>query len=275
MRAGTEMGLIHRLGGGFGSSYRLGIGCSVTADQNEITAKRRVSGYLAHFSRQSSSMLTRDVRRSSSGGTIVAMMQTTQPWHRCHLVTDAGSFPCFTTRRRFLFQREMCAILEIVADVFFHEAFQMPLIENDHVVEQIPVQRNTVRSERSNPSIFSSLWIRGAPHVEFSATMRKISSRNSLLTHFLPARTRRCESHVQYSLNPARCQRTQVSGWTKINVCIRSGQSRRKITQNSLSEVETCGRGYRCFITTGCWRSVKFSSSRSRRERKIRIRQTT
>jgi hypothetical protein len=24
------------------------------------------------------------------------MMQTTQPWHRCHLVTDAGSFPCFT-----------------------------------------------------------------------------------------------------------------------------------------------------------------------------------
>ena len=32
----------------------------------------------------------------------------------------------------------MCAILEIVADVFVHQAFQMPLIENDHVVEQIP-----------------------------------------------------------------------------------------------------------------------------------------
>jgi hypothetical protein len=42
----------------------------------------------------------------------------------------------------------------------------------------------TVRSERSKPSIFSSPWMRGAPHVEFSATMRKISSRNSLLTHF-------------------------------------------------------------------------------------------
>ena len=66
------------------------------------------------------------------------MMQTTQPWHRCHLVTDAGSFPCFTTRRRSLFQREMCAILEIVEDVFVHQAFQMPPIENDHMVEQIP-----------------------------------------------------------------------------------------------------------------------------------------
>ena len=97
------MGLIHRPGGGFGSSFRLGIGCSVTADQNEITAKRRVSGYRAHFSRQSSSILTRDVRRSSSGSTIVAMMQTTQPWHRNHLATAAGIFPCFTTGRRSLF----------------------------------------------------------------------------------------------------------------------------------------------------------------------------
>jgi hypothetical protein len=38
------IGLIHRLGGGFGSSFRPGIGCSVTAGKNEISAKRRVSG---------------------------------------------------------------------------------------------------------------------------------------------------------------------------------------------------------------------------------------
>ena len=332
------------------------------------------------------------------------MMQTTQPWHRCHLVTDAGSFPCFTTRRRSLFQREMCAILEIVEDVFVHQAFQMPPIENDHMVEQIPATgaspafrnavlpwtsearllwadtealhgfghftielraaiknqvagsrviwerlaqllndpctrrmashltlKNTppvmrddekaaehsegqrrdgkeihrgdgfpmigekgrpslgrlrtprrsphpaqhVGSETSKPSIFNSPWMRGAPHVEFSATIRKISSRNSLLTHFLPARTRRRESHVQYSLNPARCQRTTVSGWTRINACIHSGQNRRKITQNSLPDVETCARGYRCFRTTSCWLSTKFSSSRSRRERKMRIWKST
>jgi hypothetical protein len=96
------------------------------------------------------------------------MMQTTQPWHRCHLVTDAGSFPCFTARRCSLFQRAMCAILEIVADVFFHQAFQLPLIENDHVVEQIPASgadpafRNTVL-----PWTFEarSLWLdTEAPH---------------------------------------------------------------------------------------------------------------
>jgi len=176
------MGLIHRLGGGFGSSFRLGIGCSVTAEQNEITAKRSVSGYRAHFSRRSSSILTRDVRRNSSGSTIVAMMQTTQPWHRCHLVTDAGSFPCFTTRRRSLFEREMCAILEIVADVFVHQAFQMPLIENDHVVEQIPAAgaypafRNTVLPWTSEAR---PLW--------------PVPRQNSIRTeNELASRTRRC-----------------------------------------------------------------------------------
>src|SRR5450631_9693 len=137
------------------------------------------------------------------------------------------------------------------------------------------IQRNTVRSERSKPSIFSSPWMRGEPHVEFSATMRKISSRNSLLTHFLPVRTRCRESHVQYSLNPARCQRTTVSGWTRINACVHSGQSCRKITQKNLPEMETCGRGYRCFRTTSCWRRAKFSSSRSRRELKMRVKKTT
>src|SRR3954453_23682239 len=117
--------------------------------------------------------------------------------------------------------------------------------------------------------------MRGAPHVEFSATIRKISSRNSLLMHFLPEQTRRRESHVQYSLNPARCQRTTVSGWTMINARFHSGQSRRKITQNSLSEVETCGRGCRCFKPTSCWRRAQFSSSKSRREEKKRIKRTT
>jgi hypothetical protein len=77
--------------------------------------------------------------------------------------------------------------------------------------------------------------MRGAPQVGFSATMRKISSRSSLLTHFLPARTRCRESQVQYSLKPARCHRTAVSGWTRINACLHPDQNRRKMTQKSLS----------------------------------------
>jgi hypothetical protein len=64
------------------------------------------------------------------------MMRTAQPWHRNHLVTAAGIFLCFTTRS--LFQREIGTILEIVEDVFVDQAFQMPPIENDHMVESIP-----------------------------------------------------------------------------------------------------------------------------------------
>jgi hypothetical protein len=75
------------------------------------------------------------------------------------------------------------------------------------------------RSEISKPSILSSPWTRGAPQDEFSATMRKMSSRSSRLTHFLPTRFRCRESHVQYNLNLALCQRTTVSGWTRINAC--------------------------------------------------------
>jgi hypothetical protein len=36
----------------------------------------------------SSFISSTDVDRSSLGSTIVAMMQTTKPWHRCHLVTE-------------------------------------------------------------------------------------------------------------------------------------------------------------------------------------------
>ncbi len=46
--------------------------------------------------------------------------------------------------------------------------------------------RDTVRSEMSKPSLSSSPWMRGAPHVGFSATIRKISSRTSLLIGLLP-----------------------------------------------------------------------------------------
>jgi hypothetical protein len=41
------------------------------------------------------------------------------------------------------------------------------------------IQREMVRSERSKPSMRSSPWMRGAPQVGFSATIRKINSRTS------------------------------------------------------------------------------------------------
>jgi hypothetical protein len=37
------------------------------------------------------------------------------------------------------------------------------------------IRRNSVRYEISKPSIFNSLWIRGAPQIGLSTTMRKMS----------------------------------------------------------------------------------------------------
>ena len=43
-----------------------------------------------------------------------------------------------TTRRRSHCQCEMRPILVVIADVLFDQELQVPLIEDDHVVEQIP-----------------------------------------------------------------------------------------------------------------------------------------
>jgi hypothetical protein len=72
-------------------------------------------------------------------------------------------------------------------------------------------------------------------------------------------------------LKPARCHRTTVSGWTRINACLHPDQNRRNMTQKSLSV--TARRGWEClrFKTASCCRRAKFSKRRSRREEKNRI----
>jgi hypothetical protein len=59
-----------------------------------------------------------------------------------------------------------------------------------------------------------------------------------MLTRFLPGQDLCRESHVQYALNPARCQRTTVSGWTRINACFHPDQNRFSTIQNNWSKVE-------------------------------------
>ena len=79
------------------------------------------------------------------------------------------------------------------------------------------IQREIVRSEMSNPSISSSPWMRGAPQVGFSATMRKINSLNSFGVGLRPTGPRTREISFQYMRKPARCQRTTVSGVTMMD----------------------------------------------------------
>src|SRR5258707_15723433 len=78
--------------------------------------------------------------------------------------------------------------------------------------------------------------MRGAPQVGFSATMRKINFRTSPDSLFLPTCFLTFEIKLQYSRNPARCQRTTVSGVTTRRDLFQSVQNRHASTQKSLSK---------------------------------------
>ena len=114
--------------------------------------------------------------------------------------------------------------------------------------------------------------MRGAPHVEFSATIRKIRSRTSLEIHLLPTCSLTLEISFQYRRNPARCQRTTVSGVTTMRACFHPDQNRLTATQKSLSAIDSRGLGCPRFRTASCWRSARFSRTRSPRLRKRRRR---
>ena len=132
------------------------------------------------------------------------------------------------------------------------------------------IQRETVLSERSKPSINSSPWIRGAPQVGFSSTILKINSRTSFETCFLPNTRRVLEMVRQYKANPAVCQRTTVSGFTIMRACFQPDQNLLTKTQKSLSNATSRGLGCLRFKTVSCCRRTRFSSRRFRRERKTR-----
>ena len=134
------------------------------------------------------------------------------------------------------------------------------------------IQREMVLSERSKPSMRSSPCILGAPQVGLSATIRKISSRTSLGVGLLPTSLRTLEISLQYIRKPVRCQRTTVSGVTMMRDSFQADQTRRAMTQKSLSKRPRLGRGCRRFSTARCCRSVRFSKTRFPRLRKRRIR---
>jgi hypothetical protein len=60
------------------------------------------------------------------------------------------------------------------------------------------------------------------------------------------------ETNFQYRRNPALCQRTTVSGVTKMSDCLQPDQRRRATTQKSRSKFPRLGRGVRRFSTANC-----------------------
>ena len=66
------------------------------------------------------------------------MMQPAEPWHRDNFAALVRTFRRLTACRSLLAQAEMRPVVVIVTDVLVHQAFQMPFIENDDLIEQIP-----------------------------------------------------------------------------------------------------------------------------------------
>jgi len=88
----------------------------------------------------------------------------------------------------------------------------------------------------------------------------------------LPTCVRTLEIASQYIRKPFLCQRTTVSGVTMIKDCFQADQTRRAITQKSLSKRPRLGRGCRRFSTASCCRNTGFSKTRFPQLRNRRIR---
>src|ERR1700742_4393173 len=78
----------------------------------------------------------------------------------------------------------------------------------------------------SMPSLSNSPWIRGAPHNGLAMLISRISRRISAGTVGRPERGR--DFQRQYDLNPARCHRTTVSGFTIVSALMVFGSKRNK-----------------------------------------------
>ena len=91
------------------------------------------------------------------------------------------------------------------------------------------------------PSFASSPCTRGAPQRGLALLMFRINSRISGATPGRPGLRRRL-FQVQYRLNPQRCQRMTVSGFTMTRTLSQSVQILRNSTQNPRSTFESRGR---------------------------------
>ena len=65
------------------------------------------------------------------------MMQAAKSWHRYDSAAGFGILLSLTSGRCSLRQREMRPVFVIIANVLPHQAFQMPLIQNNYMVKQI------------------------------------------------------------------------------------------------------------------------------------------
>jgi hypothetical protein len=116
----------------------------------------------------------------------------------------------------------------------------------------------------SMPSLSNSPWMRGAPRAGWLARlMSRISRRISSRTLGLPSH--RLDFQRQNDRNPARCQRTTVSGRTMASVSTMRGMRRYSPTNTNLSKVRKSNLfgELRCSTLIYCRRTRISASSRA------------
>ena len=113
-----------------------------------------------------------------------------------------------------------------------------------------------------------------SPQRGLALLMFRISSRISGATPGRPGLRRRL-FQVQYRLNPQRCQRMTVSGFTMTRTPSQSVQILRNSTQNTRSTFESRGRFTERRRTASCCRRATFSRASSRRALKAEMRART
>jgi len=116
----------------------------------------------------------------------------------------------------------------------------------------------------SIPSFASSLRMRGAPQVTFALDIFRIrptSWRSNARRPPRPVRLLR----VQKRLNPSRCHRTTVAGWTIARACRHACQRRARTTHTARSQPSKRGRrSPRARVRTPIWcRRARFSKASS------------
>ena len=65
------------------------------------------------------------------------MVQTAEPWHRNHPAIWARISNGLASSRCLFLQPEMRSVIMVVANVLVHETLEMPLVEDNHVIQQV------------------------------------------------------------------------------------------------------------------------------------------
>jgi len=115
------------------------------------------------------------------------------------------------------------------------------------------------RGAADAPSCCSSPRIRSAPQSGFSSASRRISAAVAPGSGGRPGPGRDC--HRQWARNPARCQRSSVSGRTMRSACRQAGTRPARSTRSARSAGAMAGRATLRRSTRSCWRRRAFSAS--------------